>query len=140
MTRLFVVKRASNSGSPQAVRMLGLRLQLHETDNIDHPGLQVGQVLPQDGNGSERFECRHIPGASHDHVGLVSEAVVILPPDVRGKPVGHFKDRFQSFGQCLIRAKDAKMALLRIQLRHGAQKPTEYMGISRAANPGETEY
>jgi hypothetical protein len=81
----------------QAVRMLGLRLQLHEIDNIDHPDLEVGQVLPQDGNGSERLERGHIPGASHDHVWLQVEFVtgpLTCWQAVSNRRIGQIRDAF----------------------------------------------
>ena len=31
----------------QAVRVLGLRLQLHQVDDVDHADFQVGQMLAQ---------------------------------------------------------------------------------------------
>ena len=54
----------------QPVRVLGLRLQLHEVDDVDHPDFQVGQMLAQNGNRGERFQRGHVAGASHHHVRL----------------------------------------------------------------------
>ena len=62
----------------QAVRMLGLRLQLHEVDDIDDPDLEVGQVLPQDGNGGERLEGGDVARATHDDVRL--DIVLVTGP------------------------------------------------------------
>jgi len=53
----------------QPVRVFGLRLQLHEVDDVNNANFQVGQLLADDGDGSERFQRRHIAAAGHDHVG-----------------------------------------------------------------------
>ena len=52
----------------QAVRMLGLRLQLHEVHDIDHPDLQLRKLLPENRYGGESLQRRHIPAAGHDHI------------------------------------------------------------------------
>jgi len=49
----------------QAVRVLGLRLQLHQVDDVDHPDFELGQ----DGNGSERLQCGHVATAGHHYIG-----------------------------------------------------------------------
>src|SRR6202035_1240851 len=40
----------------QPVWVLGLRLQLHEVDDVDDPDFQLGQMLSQNGNRGERFQ------------------------------------------------------------------------------------
>ena len=39
----------------QSVRMFGLWLQSHQIDNIDDADFQLGQMLPHDRNGGQRF-------------------------------------------------------------------------------------
>ena len=62
----------------QPVRMLGLRLQLHEVDDVDHPDFQLGQMLAQDGDGGERLQRGHVAAAGHDHVGR--DVLVVAGP------------------------------------------------------------
>ena len=57
------------------------RLQLHEIDDVDHPDLQIGQMLAQDGDGGERFQRRHVAAAGHDHVGLTALVIARPMPD-----------------------------------------------------------
>src|ERR1039458_6052005 len=40
----------------QPVRVLGLRLQFHEVDDVDHANFQVGQMFAHNGNGGERLQ------------------------------------------------------------------------------------
>ena len=37
----------------QSMRMFGTGLQSHEIDDIDHPDFQIGEMMAQDGNGSQ---------------------------------------------------------------------------------------
>ena len=62
----------------QSVRMLGLRLQLHQVDDVDHADLQLGQMLAQDGNGGQRLQRGHVAAAGHDHVRL--DVLVVAGP------------------------------------------------------------
>ncbi len=54
----------------QAVRMLALRLQLHQIDDVDDADLQLRQMLAQDGHRRQRLQRRHVAAAGHDDVGL----------------------------------------------------------------------
>ena len=78
MTGLSLVKSVVEIHVAQPVRVLGLRLQLHQIDDVDHPDFQVGQMLAQDGDGSERLQRGHVATAGHDHVGL--DALVVAGP------------------------------------------------------------
>ena len=60
MTGLSAVNSASKSASLEPVRVLGLRLQLHEVDDVDDADLKVGQVLAQDRDRGKRLERRHV--------------------------------------------------------------------------------
>jgi hypothetical protein len=80
MTGLSLVKNPSKSIS-QAVRVLGLRLQLHEVDDVDHPDFQVGQMPAHEGDGGERFQGGHIPTAGHDHAWRNASVVAGPPTD-----------------------------------------------------------
>ena len=54
----------------QPVRVLALRLQLHQIDDIDHPDLQIGQMLAQNGNGGQNLQRGRVAAAGHHHVRL----------------------------------------------------------------------
>ena len=60
------------------MRVLGLRLQLHQVDDVDHADFQLGQMLAQDGHGGERLQRGHVAAAGHDHVGR--DALVVAGP------------------------------------------------------------
>ena len=53
----------------------------------------------------------------------------------RGVPlaVGHLEEGFQAVGERLVRAKDAEIPLLAVQLRHIAQETPEHMRVADAA-------
>jgi len=53
----------------QPMRVLGLRLQLHEVDDVDHPYFQVRQMLAHNGDGGKRLQRGHVATTGHDHVG-----------------------------------------------------------------------
>ena len=50
--------------------MLGLRLQLHQIDDIDHPDFQSGQILTQNGNGGQYLQRRRIAATSHHYIRI----------------------------------------------------------------------
>ena len=62
----------------QPVRVLGVRLQPHEVDDVDDADLEVGQMRPHDRDGGERLQRRHVAAAGHDHVGR--HALVVAGP------------------------------------------------------------
>lgn len=43
-------------GIGQAVRMLGVRFQLHQVYNVHHADLQFRQCVTQDGDSGQRFQ------------------------------------------------------------------------------------
>ena len=55
----------------------------------------------------------------------------------RGVPLalGHFEEGFQAVGERLVRAKDAEIPLLAVQLRHIAQETPEHMRVADAGRP-----
>jgi hypothetical protein len=55
------------------VRLLALRLQLHQIVDIDHPDLQIGQMLAKDGNGRQDLQRRRVSstGQYHDRLGAL---------------------------------------------------------------------
>jgi hypothetical protein len=57
--------------------VLRLRLQAHQVDDVDHPHLQLGQVLPQQRYGGEGFQRRYVAGAGEHDIG---GAVVVAGP------------------------------------------------------------
>ena len=52
----------------QPVRVFAFRLQLHQVHNVDHANLQLGQVVPKDGNGGERFQRGYVTATGHHDV------------------------------------------------------------------------
>ena len=54
-----------------AMRVLRLRLQLHEVNDVDHAAFQAAQMLLQNGNPGERLKGGHVAGAGHHQVRLV---------------------------------------------------------------------
>jgi len=66
----------------QAMRVLALRLQFHQIDNIDHPDFQVGQMLAKNGNGGQNFQRGRVAAAGHDDIRFGGVLVVAGPlPD-----------------------------------------------------------
>ena len=62
----------------EAVRVLGVRQQLHEVDDVDDVDDQVRQVLAQDRHRCERLERGHVTAARHHDVGL--DALIVACP------------------------------------------------------------
>ena len=60
------------------MRMLDVRLQLHEIDDVDHADFQIGQVLAQDRDGGQRLQGGDIAAAGHDDVGC--DVLVVTGP------------------------------------------------------------
>ena len=73
-------------GVGHPVRVLGLRLQPHQVDHVDHPDPQVGQVLAEHAGGGEHLQRRHVAGAGQHHVGLGAVAVAAGPLPDPGAP------------------------------------------------------
>src|SRR4029077_13280179 len=65
----------------EAMRMLALRLELHEIYDVDDTHLQVGRVMPEEIDGSQSLQCRHVSAASHHDVGLLATVVASPFPD-----------------------------------------------------------
>jgi len=53
----------------QPVRVLGLRLQLHEVDDVDYPDFQVGQMPRIMETAASVSQRGHVATADHDHIG-----------------------------------------------------------------------
>src|SRR2546423_248382 len=62
----------------ETVRMLRVRLEAHEVDDIDDAHLQVGEPLAQDRDGGQRLQRRNVAAAREDDVRL--GAVVVRRP------------------------------------------------------------
>ena len=78
-------------GVGEAVRVLALRLQPHQVDDVDDPHLQLGQVLAQERGGGERLERRDVAAAAEDDVGLA--ALVVRGPLPDPEPARAVDDR-----------------------------------------------
>ena len=61
--------------------MLALRLQLHQVDDVDHPDLQIGQMLAKDRDGRQNLERRRVAAAGHHDVRLAALVVAGPLPD-----------------------------------------------------------
>ena len=89
MTGRSVVKIASNSASGSPCGCSAGRLQPHQVDHVDHPHLQVGQVLAQQVGGGEDLQRGHVAGAGEHHVGV---AVVVAGPVPDAQAAGAVQD------------------------------------------------
>ena len=65
----------------EPVRVLGLRLQPHQVDDVDDPHLQLGQALAQERRGGDGLQRRNVPGAGEHDVRLVVALVRGPLPD-----------------------------------------------------------
>ena len=65
----------------QAVRVLPVRLQLEEINDVDEANPQVVELFAQDRRGGQRLLRRNITGASHHYVRLLSLIITGLAPD-----------------------------------------------------------
>ena len=65
----------------QPVRVLAAGLQLHQIDDIDHPDLQIGQMLAKNGNGGQNLQRGRVAAAGHHHVRLAALIVAGPLPD-----------------------------------------------------------
>jgi len=65
----------------QPVRVLGLRLQPHQIDDIDHPDFQIGQMFAEYGNGSQDLQRGRVSATGHHHVRLGALVVAGPLPD-----------------------------------------------------------
>ena len=57
-------------GLVEAVWVLARRLQLHQIHDVDHPDLQVGQVLAEDRDGRQDLQGGRVTATGHDDIGL----------------------------------------------------------------------
>ena len=65
--------------------MLHLRLQRHQVDDIDHPHLEVRQMLADEVGGGQCLQGGDVPGARHHHVRLAGVVAGPVPdPDAAG--------------------------------------------------------
>ena len=90
-------------GVAQPVGVLGAGLQLHQVDDIDHPHLQLRQVLAQDRGGGQDLQRGRVPATGHDDVRLGSLVVAGPVPDA--DPLGAVHDRCvhaQPLRQCVL--------------------------------------
>ena len=81
MIGLSVVKSASKSLVGQPVRVLALRLEPHQVDDVDDADLQLRQVLAQEVDRGQRLQRRHVAAAGHHDVGLAAPVVAGPLPD-----------------------------------------------------------
>ena len=65
----------------QPVRMLALRLELHQIDDVDDAHFQFRQVLPQHFDRRQRFQRRHVAAAGHHDIRLAALVVAGPFPD-----------------------------------------------------------
>ena len=55
-----------------AVRVVGMGLQTHEVDDVDHTDLEARHILTQDGGRGDGLESRHVAAAGEHHVGFAA--------------------------------------------------------------------
>ena len=73
----------------QPVRVLGVGLQAHDVDDVDHPHRQLGQFAAQDVGGGQRLQGRNVPGARQHDVGLT---LGVAGPVPDAEPAGAVRD------------------------------------------------
>ncbi|MGY3465331.1 hypothetical protein ACVW0I_002202 [Bradyrhizobium sp. LM6.11] len=111
--------------------MLLPRLQGHQVDDIDDAHLQVGQCLAQEVDRGERFQRRHVTGAGHHHVGLLSHVFRAGPaPDADAGIAmrGRFLHR-QPLRRRLLAGDDHVDAIIGAQAM--VRDPQQRVGIRR---------
>ena len=79
--RLVLGEQCVEVSIRKTVRMLGLRLELEQVNNVDESDLDLRQVLTHDGNSSESLESRGITAASENNVRLFALVVGSPLPD-----------------------------------------------------------
>ena len=65
----------------EAVGVLGVRLELHEIDDVDDANFEIGEGFAEDRDGGEGFERGDVAGAGHDDIGLGAAVVAGPFPD-----------------------------------------------------------
>jgi hypothetical protein len=63
------------------VRVLALRLEFHQIHHVDHPNLQLRELLAHQIDGGESFDCGHVAAAGHDYIRLATLVVTGPRPD-----------------------------------------------------------
>ena len=91
MIGLFVVKSEVELVVREAVRVLLLRLQLHQVDHVDDAEPHVRELLPEEVDGRQRLQRRDVAGAGHDRIRLV--VLVVARPLPDPDPRRHVLDR-----------------------------------------------
>ena len=69
----------------EPVRMLARRLQRHQIDDVDDAYLELGRVLAQEVDRSQRLERRHVAAAGHHHIRLAAAVVARPWPDAQAR-------------------------------------------------------
>ena len=72
-------------------RVLALRLELHEIDDVDRPDLQVREMAPQQLDRPPGFRASAVPAARHDDIRLA--ALIVARPRPDAKAGGAVRDR-----------------------------------------------
>jgi len=67
----------------QPVRVLTLRLKLHQVHHVNHPDLEAREKLPEQLNGSQRFQRGDVAAAGHHDVRLATLVVAGPRPDAK---------------------------------------------------------
>ena len=79
--RLVLSEQSIELSIGQTVRMLALRLQLEQVNNVDESDLDLRHILSHDGNSCQSLQCRSIAAASQNYVRLLTLVVGSPLPD-----------------------------------------------------------
>ena len=90
----------------EPVRMLRARLELHQVDNVDHPHLQLRQVLTENGCGGQDLERGRVATAGHDHVRLAPVVARPLPDADALRAMHHGRVHRQPLRQRVLASDD----------------------------------
>jgi hypothetical protein len=107
----------------------------HRIDDMDESLVAVEDSMPS-GEQIALEPALALVLAEHFHhtTGGREKLVVRHGPGIP-LALGRFEEGLQAVGECLVGAKDPKIPLLIIQLRHIAQETPEHMRVADAAHP-----
>ena len=106
----------------------------HRVDDVDERFVAVEQTVPP----SEQVPLQPslaLVLAEHFHYAATRREKLIVRR-CRGVPlpVGHFKKRFQTIGECFVRTKNTEIPPLVVQRSHIAQETPEHMRVADTAH------
>ena len=90
----------------EPVRMLALRLEAHQVDDVDDPDLEVGKPVAKKPSRRERLERRDVATACEDDVRLFVAVIRRPLPDADAAGAVHDRIVHREVVQCRLLARD----------------------------------